>query len=77
MVLEELTNIFRDVLEDDDIQIDNSTTSNDIDDWDSLNHIYLVVEIEKQFKIKFSSREILQWNNVGDMIKSITTLIDN
>ncbi len=75
MILDELTNIFRDVFEDDDIHIENTSTSDDFDEWDSLNHIYLVVEIEKHFKIKFSSREILQWNNVGDMVKSIENLI--
>ncbi|WP_299100140.1 acyl carrier protein [uncultured Winogradskyella sp.] len=67
----EFETLFRDVLENDDIVLTNETTAHDIEEWDSINHIYLVVEIEKHFKIKFSSSEILQWQNVGEMIQSV------
>lgn len=67
-ILEELTKIFIDVLEDEDIAISETTTSDDVDDWDSLNHIHLVVTIEKHFKLRFTSQEIQSWNNVGEMI---------
>ena len=70
-ILKELNNIFIDVLENDEILISETTTSNDLDDWDSLNHIHLVVEIEKFFKIRFTSLEITTWNNIGDLITSI------
>jgi len=63
--------LFREVLENEDIVLANETTAIDIDEWDSINHIYLVVEIEKHFNIKFSSSEILQWQNVGEMIDSV------
>jgi len=67
----EFETLFKDVLENEDIVLTNETTATEIDEWDSINHIYLVVEIEKHFKIKFSSSEILQWQNVGEMIDSV------
>lgn len=67
----ELTELFREVLENDDITLTNETTAHDIDEWDSINHIYLVVEIEKHFGIKFSSAQILEWKNVGEMLDAI------
>ncbi len=70
-ILKELNNIFIDVLENDEILISETTTSYDLDDWDSLNHIHLVVAIEKFFKIRFTSLEITTWNNIGDLITSI------
>tara|TARA_B110000003_G_C16374134_1_gene427751 strand:+ start:278 stop:520 length:243 start_codon:yes stop_codon:yes gene_type:complete len=70
-ILEELTKIFIEVLEDEDIVISETTTSDDVDDWDSLSHIHLVVTIEKHFKLRFTSQEIQSWNNVGEMILNI------
>ncbi len=70
-ILEELTKIFIEVLEDEDIVISETTTSDDVDDWDSLSHIHLVVTIEKHFKLRFTSQEIQSWKNVGEMILNI------
>lgn len=70
-IINEINNIFIDVLEDEDIVISEHTTSNDVDDWDSLNHIHLVVAIEKHFKIRFTSQEIQSWKNVGEMIENM------
>ena len=67
-ILKNVNNVFIDVLDDEDIVITEATTSDDIDDWDSLNHIHLVVAIEKHFRIRFTSQEIQSWNNVGEMI---------
>lgn len=69
--LTDIQNIFRDVLENDELIIKNETKADDIDEWDSLNHIYLIVEIESHFKIKFTSSEIQEWRNVEDMILAI------
>jgi acyl carrier protein len=70
-VLNQVQEIFHDQLDDETIIITNETTADDVDDWDSLTHIMLVVAIEKHFKLKFTSREILAWKNVGEMIKCI------
>lgn len=71
-ILERVETVFRDVLENDDITLNPETTADDVDDWDSLNHIQLVVAVEKEFKIRFSSREIQSWRNVGEMIDCIS-----
>jgi acyl carrier protein len=69
----QVQDIFRDVMENEDIEIMEVTTSNDIDEWDSLAHIQLVVAIEKRFKIKFTAQELVSWKNVGEMIDCILT----
>lgn len=70
-ILAEVQEIFRDTLDNEDITLIDATTANDIEEWDSLTHIQLIVAIEKHFKIKFTSMEILSWQNVGQMIESI------
>jgi len=70
-ILEKLTAIFKDELDNDDLILTNETTAEDIEEWDSLSHIQLIVAIEKAFKIRFTSSEIQSWNNVGEMISSL------
>ncbi|WP_294199242.1 acyl carrier protein [uncultured Chryseobacterium sp.] len=70
-VLEKLTPIFREQLDNEDIVLNAETTAEDIEEWDSLSHIQLIVAIEKALEIRFTSAEIQSWNNVGEMIDSI------
>lgn len=70
-ILKQVNDIFIDTLDNDDIVILEETTANDVEDWDSLTHIQLVVAIEKKFKIRFTSKEIQNWQNVGEMLTCI------
>lgn len=70
-ILSKLTTIFHDELDNDEIVLHFETTANDVEEWDSLSHIQLIVAVEKAFKIRFTSSEIQSWNNVGEMIDCI------
>ena len=60
--------IFRDIFDEDDMVIEDKTSSDDIEDWDSLNHINLVSAIEKEFRIRFALGELMALKDVGAMI---------
>jgi acyl carrier protein len=60
-----------DVLDLDEVSITEATTANDVEGWDSLSHIRLMVAVEQRLRIKFSTGEIERMNNVGDMVKTI------
>lgn len=72
-ILADVQEIFRDVLDNEDIVITPETVADDIEEWDSLSHIQLVVAIEKHFKIKFVSKELMEWKTVGDMVDCISS----
>ena len=73
-IFNKLNKIFEDVLDlDETPKLTDTTSADDIEEWDSLSHIQLIVAIEKAFKIKFTSHEILKWKNVGEMVDSMTT----
>ncbi len=66
-----LNGIFIDVLDNPDIVLKDETTAKDIEEWDSLTHVQLIVAIEKSFKIRFTAPEIQQFKNVGDICQRI------
>jgi acyl carrier protein len=68
---EKLNAIFCTVFDDADIRITPTTTANDIDGWDSLSHVNLIVAVEQGFAIRFSQKEILTFKNVGDLLNCI------
>jgi acyl carrier protein len=63
--------IFRNVFDDDTIDIKPETTANDVDGWDSFSHIRLVLAVEQAFKVKFSAKEINSLKNVGEFVSLI------
>lgn len=70
-VYEMLNEVFRDVFDDDSIVVHDETTANDIEDWDSLEHINLIVSVEKKFGIKMNIGEVNALKKVGDMVDLI------
>lgn len=72
-IYESLNEVFKDVFDDEDIVVNDATTADDIEDWDSLEYINLIVAIEKKFSIKFNMGEVNNFKNVGEMVDSIIT----
>lgn len=75
-ILNELNTICKLVFDNDSIEVFETTTAVDVDEWDSLTHIQLIVAIEKKFKIKFNSIEIGNFKNVGDLCQAIHDKIE-
>ena len=70
-ILTKLQEIFRDILENEEIVLTGETTADDIEDWDSLSHIQIVHEAETVFGIKFSAYEITSWIDVEELVDCI------
>lgn len=70
-LLEEIQGAFRKVLNNPTLTIDGNSSAQDVNGWDSLTHVMIISEIEKQFKIRFSIKEMLSWKTVGNMIDSL------
>lgn len=71
-IMADLQVIFRDIFDDNEIVLQSSTCADDIEDWDSLAQMNLLVAIEKHFGIKFSVKEVLSLKNVGEMVALIS-----
>lgn len=70
-VKKRLTAVFRDVFDDDGIELSDSTTADDIEAWDSLEHITLISAVEKEFKMRFTMKEVSGMKNVGEMMNIV------
>lgn len=70
-IYQRLNEVFQDVFDDGDIIVSDDTTADDIEDWDSLEHINLIVAIEKEFNMKFNMGEVSEMKNVGEMVDII------
>ena len=66
-----LDEVFQDEFDDDTLHVTDATTADDIEDWDSLEHINLVVAVERRFGIKFTMGEVTGMKNVGEMVDII------
>jgi len=67
--------IFRDVFDDDELEINDLTNAEDIEDWDSLEHINLIINMEKKFGLKFNVKEVGELKNVGEMVDLIVRML--
>ncbi len=70
-VMARLTEVFRNVFDDDDIVLTANTSAKDIEDWDSLEHINLIAAVEKEFKMRFTVKEVSGMKNVGEMAQIV------
>lgn len=70
-MLDQLQSVFRDVFEDDDITIDRHTSADDVEGWDSLMHVSLMINVERVFGVKFSTTQVASLKNVGELMDLI------
>ena len=70
-ILQKLNRIFQEVFDDDSIVVDRNTTADDIEDWDSLEHITLIAAVESAFHMRFKMHEVSTMKNVGEMVDII------
>ena len=70
-IMDSLTDVFRSVFEDDSIVLKPQMTANDVEGWDSLSHVVLILAIENRFHVKFNQKDLLTQKNVGDLVRSI------
>ena len=75
-IMEKVQEIFRDILDLEDLILDGKTSADDLEEWDSLAHINIIIAIELEFKTKFALGEIQELKNVGDMIELIKSKIN-
>jgi acyl carrier protein len=74
-VYDRLTEVFRDVFDEDDLVLRPEMTADDVSDWDSLSHIRLVLAVSKAFNIKFTAAEVSRLKNVGEFADLIRAKI--
>lgn len=75
-VLEALNSIFRNIFDDEAICLSEETTSEDIDEWDSIEHINIIFACERRWKIEFDVEELSSTKNIGDLITIITIKVN-
>ncbi len=66
-----LTQVFRQVFDDPGITLKPETTANDVEGWDSLSHVNLIMAVENRFNIRFSQKEVMSFKNVGDLARCV------
>lgn len=71
-ILTKLQDIFRDVFDNEEIVLNDSTCAEDIDEWDSLGHVQLVKELQSEFNITITAQEMRSWDDVGEMVNAIS-----
>ncbi|MBQ7563359.1 MAG: acyl carrier protein [Lachnospiraceae bacterium] len=75
-IMNKVTEIFREVFDDEELVITDATNSENIEDWDSIEHISLIVSMEKEFHLKFDIKQVNTLENVGEMVDLIGRMLD-
>ncbi len=75
-IFKRLNEVFQDVFDDETIEVNDDTTAEDIDDWDSLEHINLIAAIELEFGMKFTMGQVVTMKNVGEMVDIISSQVE-
>jgi acyl carrier protein len=75
-IYDALNHVFRQVLEDETIVLTKDMTAEDVDGWDSMNHIFIVAELEKRFGLKFRAAEMEELKNVGELVSLLRQKLD-
>ncbi len=70
-IYQDLNEIFKEILELDEVNLTDSTTADEVEGWDSLAHISLISEVERHFRVKLTMKEIVNLHNVGEMVELI------
>ena len=70
-VIHRLNAIFQDIFDDPSLAVNDAMTASDVEGWDSLSHINLIVAVEKEFRVRFTTAEVRGLNNVGDFVALI------
>ena len=70
-MLEQLQTVFRDVFEDDELTINRQTSADNVEGWDSLMHVSLMINVERVFGVKFSTTQVASLKNVGELMDLI------
>ncbi|AXT59922.1 acyl carrier protein [Aquimarina sp. AD10] len=75
-ILSKVKEAFVSVLEHENFQLTDDTTANDVDGWESITHMMIITEVEKVFNIKFKLMDLMNMNNVGDLLNTITSELE-
>ncbi len=75
--MDTLTEVFRQVFADPEITLTPETTANDVDGWDSLSHVNLIMAVENRFNIRFNHKEVVGFRNVGDLANCVEKKLGN
>lgn len=75
-ILGKLNNLFRDIFDDDSLDLGPETTADDVEEWDSVSHITMIVAVEQMFGIKIKTAEIESLKNVGDLVQIISAKLN-
>ena len=74
IILKKLEHIFQVIFDDDQIKLSYETTASDIEEWDSLNQIKIILACEKEFSVKLNPREINSFSNLKEMVEHLDTI---